>query len=101
MTTAPLRRSTRPLRAIPKPERPAPDVPLWLYRGAVLVLLGLIAHAIAKPTAVERCIDRRYQQVLDSHQLKDGQITEAIRISERNKATNFCHGGSGRQNWSR
>ena len=36
---------------------------------------------------MERCIDRRYQQVLDSHQLKDGQITEAIRISERNKAT--------------
>ena len=101
MTTAPLRRSTRPLRAVPKPERSVPDLPLWVYRGSVLVLLGLIAHAIAKPTAVERCIDRRYQQVLDSHQLRDGQITEAIRISELNKATNFCHGGSGRQNWSR
>ena len=84
-----------------KPERPVPDLAQWLYRWTVVVLLGLIAHAIAKPTAVERCIDRRYQQVLDSHQLKEGQITEAIRISERNKATNFCHGGSGRQNWSR
>lgn len=84
-----------------KPERPVPDLAQWLYRGTVVVLLGLIAHAIAKPTAVERCIDRRYQQVLDSHQLKEGQITEAIRISERNKATNFCHGGSGRQHWSR
>ncbi|AII46153.1 hypothetical protein KR49_06765 [Synechococcus sp. KORDI-49] len=84
-----------------RPARPVPDLAQWLYRGTVVVLLGLIAHAIAKPTAVERCIDRRYQQVLDSHQLKEGQITEAIRISERNKATNFCHGGSGRQNWSR
>ena len=84
-----------------RPVRPVPDLAQWLYRGTVVVLLGLIAHAIAKPTAVERCIDRRYQQVLDSHQLKEGQITEAIRISERNKATNFCHGGSGRQNWSR
>jgi hypothetical protein len=84
-----------------RPAQPVPDLAQWLYRGTVVVLLGLIAHAIAKPTAVERCIDRRYQQVLDSHQLKEGQITEAIRISERNKATNFCHGGSGRQNWSR
>ena len=84
-----------------RPVRPGPDLAQWLYRGTVVVLLGLIAHAIAKPRAVERCIDRRYQQVLDSHQLKEGQITEAIRISERNKATNFCHGGSGRQNWSR
>jgi hypothetical protein len=86
---------------VSRPVRPVPDLAQWLYRGTVVVLLGLIAHAIAKPTAVERCIDRRYQQVLDSHQLKEGQITEAIRISERNKATNFCHGGSGRQNWSR
>ena len=65
----------------------------------MVVLLGLIAHAIAKPTAVERCIDRRYQQVLDSHQLKEGQITEAIRISERNKATNYCNGGTGQLHW--
>jgi hypothetical protein len=37
--------------------------------------------------------------VLESHQLTDQQITEAIRTSEFNKATNFCSGGTGRMNW--
>ena len=84
-----------------RPARPVPDLAQWLYRGTVVVLLGLIAHAIAKPTAVERCIDRRYQQVLDSHQLKPSQLTASVRVSEVTKATNFCNGGNGRLNWSR
>ena len=66
----------------------------------MLVILGLIAHAVAKPTALDRCIRSRYQQVLDSHQLSDAQITKQIRQSEFNKATNFCNGGTGRLSWS-
>ena len=66
----------------------------------MLVILGLIAHAVAKPTALDRCIRSRYQQVLDSHQLSDAQITKQIRQSEFNKATNFCNGGTGRMSWS-
>ncbi len=73
---------------------------MLVYRALVLVTLGLIAHAVAKPTALDRCIRNRYQQVLESHQLTDQQITKAIRTSEFNKATNFCNGGTGRMNWS-
>ena len=63
-------------------------------------MLGLIAYAVAKPTALDRCIRSRYQQVFDSHQLSDNQITTQIRQSEFNKATNFCNGGTGRLSWS-
>ena len=62
-------------------------------------MLGLIAHAVAKPSALDRCISSRYKQVLESHQLTDQQITKAIRTSEFNKAANFCSGGTGRMNW--
>ena len=48
-----------------------------IYRGLVLVMLGLIAH-----------------------QLTDQQITADIRKNEFNKATNFCNGGTGRLSWS-
>ena len=72
-----------------------------IYRSAVLLLLALITHAVGKPTAVERCIDDRMQQVLDSHQLKPSQLTASVRVSEVTKATNFCNGGNGRLNWSR
>ena len=71
---------------------------MLVYRGLVQTL-GLIAHAVAKPTALDRCI-QNHQQVLESHQLTDQQITQAIRTSEFNKATNFCNGGTGRMNWS-
>ena len=66
-----------------------------------LLLLALITHAVGKPTAVERCIDDRLQQVLDSHQLKRSQLTASVRVSEVTKATNFCNGGNGRLNWTR
>ena len=72
-----------------------------IYRRAVLLLLALITHAVGKPTAVERCIDDRLQQVLDSHQLKRSQLTASVRVSEVTKATNFCNGGNGRLNWTR
>lgn len=66
----------------------------------MVLLLALITHAVAQPTAVERCIDQRLQQVLDSHQLKPSQLTAAVRVSEITKATNFCNGGNGRLNWT-
>ena len=79
-----------PGTAVPKPERSVPDLPtgdaryFWADRPL---------SSRAKP-----CMWN--QQVLDSHQLKDGQITEAIRISELNKATNFCQARHGVQDWS-
>ena len=105
MSTAPVRRPERRLNAVPSPrQRPSASgrrlTPELIYRGAVLVMLGLIVHAVSKPSALDRCIQHRYQQVLDSHQLTDQQITAAIRISEFNKATNFCNGGNGRMQWS-
>ena len=103
MTTGNARRPERRLTAVPiqRTKQPAFRVqPELIYRGLVLVMLGLIAHALAKPSALDRCISSRYEQVLESHQLTDQQITEAIRTSEFNKATNFCSGGTGRMNWS-
>jgi hypothetical protein len=72
-----------------------------LYRSSVVLLLALITNAVSQPTAVERCIENRLQQVLDSHQLKPSQLTSALRVSEITKATNFCNGGNGRLNWTR
>ncbi|MEC8213559.1 MAG: hypothetical protein VX069_00630 [Cyanobacteriota bacterium] len=100
MSTAPVRRPERRLRAVPSQHTSTRITPVFVYRGLVLVMLGLIAHAVAKPTALDRCIRSRYQQVLDSHQLSDNQITTQIRQSEFNKATNFCNGGTGRLSWS-
>ena len=36
----------------------------WLFRGGVLILLGLIAYTVAQPDGLERCMEQRYQQVL-------------------------------------
>ncbi len=108
MTTPQTREPSLPidrrLRAVPttRPSNPRPQ--RWgglLYRSSVVLLLALITHAVAQPTAVERCIDQRLQQVLDSHQLKPSQLTAAVRVSEITKATNFCNGGNGRLNWTR
>ncbi len=49
--------------------------------------------------ALERCVDQRYRQVLHGHRLSDGQIRDDVRVSERNKATNYCNGGTGQLNW--
>ena len=100
MSTAPVRRPERRLRAVPSQQTAIRIRPEVIYRGLVLVMLGLIAHAVAKPSALDRCIRSRYQQVLDSHQLTDQQITADIRKNEFNKATNFCNGGTGRLSWS-
>ena len=95
----------RRLRALPaRTDRPNSRPLRWgglIYRSAVLLLLALITHAVGQPTAVERCIDDRLQQVLDSYQLKPSQLTASVRISEVTKATNFCNGGNGRLNWTR
>ena len=71
----------------------------WLYRGGVLILLGLIAYTVAQPDGLERCVEQRYQQVLRGHRLSDGQIRDDVRVSERNKATNYCNGGTGQLHW--
>ena len=95
----------RRLRALPTTPQPSHERPLrWgalVDRSSVVLLLALVTNAVSKPTAVERCIDNRLQQVLDSHQLKQSQLTAAVRISEITKATNFCNGGNGRLNWTR
>ena len=100
MTTAPSRRPIRRLRPVSGAKASLPVNPDLIYRSLVLVILGCIAHALAKPSTLDRCIRNRYEQVLESHQLTDQQITEAIRTSEFTKATNFCNGGSGRLNWN-
>ena len=101
MSTATVRRhEQRQLTAVPNPHQKTRLQPDLLYKGLVLVLLGFIANGVAKPSALDRCIRNRYQQVLESHQLTDEQITKAIRTSEFNKATNFCNGGSGRLSWN-
>ena len=101
MSTATVRRpEQRQLTAVPN-QRQSKDLQLdFIFKGLVVVLLGFIAHGVDKPSALDRCIRNRYQQVLESHQLTDQQITEAIRTSEFNKATNFCNGGNGRLSWN-
>jgi len=37
--------------------------------------------------------------VLHGHRLSDGQIRDDVRVSERNKATNYCNGGTGQLHW--
>ena len=95
----------RRLRSLPITPHSSHSRPLrWgelLYRSSVVLLLALITNAVSKPTAVERCIDSRLQQVLDSHQLKPSQLAASVRVSEVTKATNFCNGGNGRLNWTR
>ena len=99
MTSPPVRRPERRLRAVPAPI-PAGHKPwTWLYRGGVLILLSLIAHNVAQPDGLERCVEQRYRQVLSGHRLSDGQIRQDVRVSERNKATNYCNGGTGQLHW--
>ena len=99
MTSPPVRRPERRLRAVPAPTQA--DRPIWssLYRAGVLILLGLIAYTVAQPDGLERCVEQRYQQVLRGHRLSDGQIRDDVRVSERNKATNYCNGGTGQLHW--
>ena len=89
----------RHLRAVPAPTQD--DRPVWssLYRAGVLILLSLVAYNVSQPDALERCVDQRYRQVLHGHRLSDGQIRDDVRVSERNKATNYCNGGTGQLHW--
>ena len=99
MTSPPVRRPERRLRAVPAPTPAGRQPWTWLYRGGVLILLSLIAYNVAKPDWLERCVEQRYRQVLSSHRLSDGQIRQDVRVSERNKATNYCNGGPGQLHW--
>ena len=111
MTTAPVRKtvqlpsaqSEKRLKAIPG-RRDRQLFVLsgeWLYRGTVLLLLAAITSLVSRPSALQRCIDQRIAQVLESHNLKSKDLSEAVRISETTKATNFCNGGNGQLNWIR
>ena len=99
MTSPPVRRPERRLRAVPAPTPAGRQPWTWLYRGGVLILLSLIAYNIAQPDGLERCVEQRYRQVLSGHRLNDGQIRQDVRVSERNKATNYCNGGTGQLHW--
>ena len=96
MTSPPVRRPERRLRAVPAPTPAGRQPWTWLYRGGVLILLSLIAYNVAKPDGLERCVEQRYRQVLSGHRLSDGQIRQDVRVSERNKATNYGNGGTGK-----
>ena len=99
MTSPPVRRPERRLRAVPAPTAAGRQPWIWLYRSGVLILLSLIAYNVAKPDGLERCVEQRYRQVLSGHRLSDGQIRQDVRVSERNKATNYCNGGTGQLHW--
>ena len=99
MTSPPVRRPERRLRAVPAPTPAGRQPWTWLYRGGVLILLSLSAYNGAKPDGLERCVEQRYRQVLSGHRLSDGQIRQDVRVSERNKATNYCNGGTGQLHW--
>ena len=99
MTSPPVRRPERRLRAVPAPTPAGRQPWIWLYRSGVLILLSLIAYNLAKPDGLERCVEQRYRQVLSGHRLSDGQIRQDVRVSERNKATNYCNGGTGQLHW--
>ena len=99
MTSPPVRRPERRLRAVPAPTPAGRQPWTWLYRGGVLILLSLIAYNVAKPDGLERCVEQRYRQVLSGHRLSDGQIRQDVRVSERNKATTYCNGGTGQLHW--
>lgn len=66
----------------------------------MLLLLSVISYSVGRATPLERCIEQRINQVVQSHSLNFGELSEAIRISETTKATNFCNGGNGRLNWN-
>ena len=99
MTSPPVRRPERRLRAVPAPTPAGRQPWTWLYRGGVWILLSLIAYNVAKPDGLERCVEQRYRQVLSGHRLSDGQIRQDVRVSERNKATNYCNGGTWQLHW--
>ena len=110
MSTAPVRKtvqlpsrlSEKRLQAI-RGNRPLPKTALggeWLFRGAVVLLLSVITYSVGRATPLERCIEQRINQVVQSHNLKFRELSEAVRISETTKATNFCNGGNGRLNWN-
>ena len=99
MTSPPVRRPERRLRAVPAPTPAGRQPWIWLYRSGVLILLSLIAYNVAKPDGLERCVEQRYRQVLSGHRLSDGQIRQGVRVSDRNQATNYCNGGTGQLHW--
>ena len=99
MTSPPVRRPERRLRAVPAPTPAGRQPWTWLYRGGVLILLSLIAYNIAQPDGLERCVEQRYRQVISGHRLSDGQIRQDVRVSGRKKATNYCNGGTGQLHW--
>ena len=101
MTSSPARRPERRLRAVPATPNKPRSISTWLFQGSGLFLLSLIAYGMARPSAVDRCIQRRYEQVLSSHGLDPQQIQPDVRISETNKATNYCNGGTGQLHWQR
>jgi len=51
--------------------------------------------------ASNHCIQRLYEQVLSSHELDPQKILPDMRISESNKATNYCNSGTGQLHWQR
>ena len=110
MSTAPVRKTVqlpskptdKRLHAV-RGNRPVPQTVFrgeWLFRGAVLLLLSVITYSVGSATPLERCIEQRINQVVQSHNLKFSELSEAVRISEITKATNFCNGGNGRLNWN-
>jgi len=67
----------------------------------VLFLLSLIAHGMARLSAIVHCIQRRHEQVRSSHGLDPQKILPDMRISESNEATNYCNSGTGQLHWQR
>ena len=99
MTSPPVRRPERRLRAVNAPVKTERHPWTWLYQGGVLILLSLIVYNVSQPGGLERCVEQRYRQVLSGHRLSDGQIRQDVRVSELNKATNYCNGGTGQLHW--
>ncbi len=89
------------MRAVPTSKPAGQREWTWLYRSGVLILLGLITFNVASPDGLERCVEQLYQQVLRGHRLSDGHIRADVRVSERNKATNYRNGGTGQLHWQR
>ena len=59
-------------------------------------MLSLIVYNVVKLEGLERCVEQRYRQILSGYRLSNGQIRQDVRVSERNKATNYGNGGTGK-----
>ena len=85
MTTGTARRPERRLSALPSKRTPGQSFriqPEHVFKGLVLVMLGLIAHAVAKPSALDRCIRSRYQTHV-VHALRRSQFRLEVRCYVR------------------